>query len=321
MMKTGYQRVVGIDVGSEMLVVSDSAGKVATSVRNSVVDIRREIVSKISSPETTLILCEATGGYEQCLVDVSQDAGIPMAVANPRQVRDFARGHGLLEKSDRIDAAMIRKFGEDVEVHLVPPRSEEEKRLQALVRRRGQLNAMINQEQNRLPLTFDEMSKEWVKQTLSYLKKQLKDVDSRLNQLLKERASQDPKIAILTSAPGVGPITAATLVTELPELGQLNRREVSKLVGVAPLVNQTGKSDKQRRTRGGRVQVRNVLSMATLVATRRNPLIKAFYQRLLARGKPKKLALIAAMRKFITILNHMVRHQQPWNLPSLATVQ
>ena len=318
-MKTGYLRVVGIDVGSETLVVSDADSKIVGSVRNAVADIRSQIVKKSSSPETTLIVCEGTGGYEHCLVDVAQEAGLAIAVANPRQVRDFAKGHGWLEKSDQLDAHMIRKFGEDVEVHLLPRRSEEEKRLQALVRRRGQLSQMINQEQNRLPQTFDKTAQEWIRQTLLYLKKQLKDLDSRLKKLLEERAAQDPKVAILTSAPGVGQVTVATLLTELPELGTLNRQQVAKLVGVAPLMQQSGKTDKRRQPRGGRVQVRNVLYMATLVATRYNPKIKAFYQRLVQRGKPKKLALIAAMRKFITILNHLVRHQQTWDVSAAAT--
>ena len=318
-MNTGYARVIGIDVGSETLVVSDSRGQIKGSVRNSVADIQSEIVGKIASDETTLVVCEATGGYEHCLVDVVQAAGLPIAVANPRQVRDFAKGHGWLEKSDRIDADMIRKFGEDVPLHLLLRRSEEEKQLQALVRRRGQLNQMINQEQNRLPRTFDQVSRELIQETLAYLKQQLKGVDVRLKKLLDQRATQDPKVAILTSAPGVGQVTVATLLTELPELGTLNRHQAAKLVGVAPLVHQSGKSDQRRKPRGGRVQVRNVLYMATLVATRHNPQIKAFYLRLVQRGKPKKLAVIAAMRKFVTILNHLVRSGQPWNVAGAAS--
>lgn len=320
MMKTGYQRVIGIDVGSEFLVISDSAGEVSGSIPNGYVEIQEQIVSKITSPKTTLVLCEATGGYEHCLVDVVQEAGIPVAIANPRQVRDFARGHGLLEKSDQIDAAMIRKFGEDVTVHLVPQRSELQKQMQTLVRRRNQLNGMINQEQNRVRQSVDKLTRPMIEATVSYLKTQLKAVNSSLKQLLAEHASHNPNVEILTSAPGIGEVTAATLLTDLPELGTLNRREIAKLVGVAPIINQTGKSDKQRRARGGRIHVRNVLYMATLVATRCNPVIKAFYQRLLKRGIPKKVALVAAMRKFITILNHMVRQQQAWRMPGATPV-
>jgi transposase len=317
-MNTGYARVIAVDVGSETLVVSDSSGQIKGSVGNSVADIQSQIVRQVVPGESTLIVCEATGGYEHCLVDVVQEAGLPIAVVNPRQVRDFAKGHGWLEKSDQIDANMIRKFGEDVPVHVLPQRSEEEKRMQALVRRRGQLNQMINQEHNRLPQTYDQASQKLIRKTLAYLKQQLKDVDARLKKLLAERGAQDPKVAILTSAPGVGPVTVATLMTELPELGTLNRHQVAKLVGVAPMIQQSGKSEKRRKPRGGRVQVRNVLYMATLVATRHNPQIKAFYLRLIQRGKPKKLALIAAMRKFITILNHLVRSQQPWRVSCLV---
>lgn len=313
-MKTGYQRVIGIDVASEFLLVSDSRGKIATTVANSVAAIRKEIVKKISSRESTLIVCEGTGGYEQCLVNVAQEAGIAIAVANPRQVRDFAKGHGFLEKSDKIDAGMIRRFGEDVPVHLAPRRTEKEKRLQALVRRRGQLLQLINQEHNRLWQVHDAFSRKLIEEMLSHLQKQLKEVDLHLEKLLAELAIEYPLVSVLLSAPGVGMVTVATLLAELPELGKLNRRAISKLVGVAPIINQTGKSDKRRQARGGRVQVRNVLYMATLVATRYNPLIKKFYQRLLQRGKPKKVALIAAMRKFLTILNHMACHLQPWSM-------
>lgn len=318
-MNTGYARVIAVDVGSETLVVSDSRGQIKGSLNNTVADIERAIVRKVVPGESTLIVCEATGGYEHCLVDVVQAAGLPIAVVNPRQVRDFAKGHGWLEKSDAIDANMIRKFGEDVPVHVLPRRSEEEKQMQALVRRRGQLNHMLTQEQNRLAQTHDTVARELIRETLAYLKQQLKNVDFRLKKLLDERGTQDPNVAILASAPGIGQVTVATLLTELPELGALNRRQVGKLVGVAPIIQQSGKSDKRRKPRGGRVQVRNVLYMATLVATRCNPQIKAFYIRLVQRGKPKKLALIAAMRKFITILNHLVRSQQPWRVAEELT--
>lgn len=319
-MKTGYERVVGVDVGLDSLVISDSQGEIATSITNSVVEIREKLMQKISSPQTTLILCEGTGGYETLLVNAAQNAGIPIAIVNPRQVRDFARGHGFLEKSDTIDAGIIRKFGEDVEVHLVPLRSEKEKKVRALVCRRGQLLQLINQEENRLRLEDDAFNRKLIKDTTTHLKKQQKEVESRLEKAVAELAAENPKVKILQSAAGVGLVTTATLIAELPELGTLNRRAVAKLVGVAPIINQSGRSDKRRPARGGRAQVRNVLYMATLVATRRNPQIQAFYQRLVQRGKPKKLALIAAMRKLLTILNHLVRCGETWREPSLALV-
>ena len=200
----------------------------------------------------------------------------------------------------------------DVELNLTRQRSPQEKQHQALVRRRCQLLDLINQEQNRYGQTVDALMRKMIAATLLHLKKQQKEIDGQLEKLLAERGKVDPNVQILDSVPGVGVVTISTLLAELPELGQLNRTQIAKLVGVAPLINQTGMSDKKRKIRGGRSQVRNVLYMATLVATRRNALIKHFYQRLLARGKPKKLALVAAMRKLLTILNEMIRHQQSW---------
>jgi transposase len=313
---TAFQRVIGVDVASDKIDVCDSDLRIKGAIPNTAAAIRKLVMSKIESPQTTLVICEATGGYEHVLVEAAHELGIPVAVANPRQVRDFAKGHGFLEKSDAIDARIICRFGKDVEVHLAPTRSPEEKRHQALVRRRCQILDLISQEQNRLAQTADALAQEMIQTMLSHLKTQLKLADKHLENLLAERAKQDPKVEILGSVPGVGAVTVSTLLVELPELGQLNRAKIAKLVGVAPLVNQTGKSDKKRPVRGGRSQVRSVLYMAALVATRHNPLIGKFYQRLIGRGKPKKLALVACMRKLLTILNDMVRNQQPWRSAS-----
>lgn len=314
-MRSNYQRVIGVDVSSENLDISDSDDKLPASIPNSIAAVRSQIVSKLKTGSSTLVVCEATGGYEHALVDTLLDADIPVAIANPRQVRDFARGHGHLEKSDVIDARIIRQFGEDVKVTVAPKRSEEEKRHQALVRRRSQVLHLISQEQNRLDSTIDKCSRKLLAQTITHLKKQLKEIDKYLEKLLAERAKTDPKVEILGSVPGVGAVTVSTIIVELPELGEINRGQVAKLVGVAPIIQQSGKTDKKRRVRGGRSQVRKVLYMATLVATRHNPVIKAFYMRLIARGKPKKLALVAAMRKLLTILNDMVRNGQRWQVP------
>lgn len=313
-----YRRTIGVDVASETIDLYDSAGKLTGSVPNTSRDIRISLVAKIRSRASTLIVCEGTGGYEHCLVDAAHEAGIPVAVANPRQVRDFAKGHGFLEKSDTIDAKMICRFGQDVDLHLAPRRSETEKRHQALVRRRGQLLQLISQEENRFAQTVDTLSRDMITATLSHLKKQLKEADAHLEKLLADRAKEDPNVGILSSVPGVGVVTVSTLLAELPELGKLNRAKIAKLVGVAPIINQTGKSDRKRKARGGRSQVRSVLYMATLVATRCNPVIAEFYGRLVARGKPKKVALIAAMRKLLTILNDMVRNQQLWHVADLS---
>lgn len=311
-MKTVYARVIGIDVAADKIDVNDSHSKITHTMPNTVAAITRQLVAKIESKADTLVVCEATGGYEHVVVDAMHLAGIAVCVANPRQVRDFAKGHGYLEKSDSIDALIIRRFGEDVKLHLTSQRSAQDKQHQALVRRRCQVLDMLSQEQNRLNQTFDSNVLAMIKKMVSYLKTQLKELDQQLGKLLSERAKTDPNVNILRSVPGVGAVTTSTLIAELPELGQLNRGEIAKLVGVAPMINQTGKSDKKRKARGGRSQVRNVLYMSALVATRHNAVIKRFYLRLLARGKAKKLALIAAMRKLLTILNDMVRNGTAW---------
>lgn len=251
-------------------------------------------------------------------ITATHEAGIPVCVANPRQVRDFAKGHGFLEKSDTIDAHMIRRFGEDVELHLTPQRSPEEKQHQALVRRRCQVLGLLSQEENRLNQTFDSETLKMIKEMVSHLKNQLKEIDQRLAKQLIERAKTDPNVNILQSVPGVGAVTTSTLLAELLELGKLNRGEIAKLIGVAPLVKQSGKSDKHRKPRRGRAQVRSVLYMAALSATRFNKSINRFYQRLLARGKNEKVALVAAMRKLLTILNDMVRKGESWRSSDLS---
>lgn len=317
-MKPTFLRVIGVDVASEKLDVNDSASKLATKVPNTCAAIAKQLVAKIKDKESTLVICEATGGYEDCLVDAMHEAGISVCVANPRQVRDFAKGHGFLEKTDKIDARMIRKFGEDVDIHLTPQRTAEERAHRALVRRRVQVLQLLSAEQNRAAQTTDAFAAEMISESVLQLKKQLKQLDERLEKLVTERGKTDPKVKILFSVPGIGAVNVSTLLAELPELGQLNREKIAKLVGVAPLAQQSGNSDKQRKSKGGRSQVRNVLYMATLVATRYNAVIKRFYERLLARGKLKKVALNAAMRKLLTMLNEMVRNGETWRKAELS---
>ncbi len=218
-----------------------------------------------------------------------------------------------LEKTDPIDANIIRQFGENIEVHLAKPLTEREKQFRAISRRRVQVITMINQEENRKILCRDKASGEFIDESIKMLKKQLKSLDALLKKYIAELSKDNPSVQIIASVPGVGPVTTATLCTELPELGKTARGKIAKLVGVAPLAKQSGETDGKRRTRGGRVVVRRALYMAALVATKRNPVIAKFYQRLLQRGKPKKLALIACMRKLLLILHDMVRNGQMWD--------
>ena len=309
-----FARVIGVDVSSDKLDVFDSGTGKALELTNSREAVMR-FAKRIENPQETLVICEATGAYEHFLVDVMHELDFQVCVANPRQVRQFANGHGFLEKTDRIDAQILAKFGQQVEVTLATRRTEGEKRLIALVRRRSQVLQLLGQEENRTGQCHDEVALSLLKQTVGFLKNQLKSLDQLIQQALAEASKTAPEIEILSSVPGVGPVTTATLYCELPELGKLNRCQIAKLVGVAPLARQSGKADGKRPVRGGRSKARKVLYMAALVATQINPLIKPYYETMLKRGKPKKLALVACMRKLLVILNEMVHRQQKWLPP------
>lgn len=320
--KTVYSRYIGVDVAKSTLCIDDSAGTIPASVANEKAAIIREIGDRIETPAQTLVICEGTGGYERELVAAMHRAGVPVVVANPRQVRDFASGHGILEKSDPIDAAVIRRFGEDVRgLSLATPMSDDQEKHAALVRRRKQILDMINQEKNRLQQTADRSISTLIRKHVEILQRQLKEVDQLLKKMVAQEAKTNPTVEVLQSVPGVGAVTISTLLCELPELGKLSRGQIAKLVGVAPLINQSGRRDGRRSIFGGRGYVRRVLYMATLVATRYNDVIKPFYQRLLAKGKPKMVALVASMRKLLTILNHMTRKGECWQSADLSAAK
>ena len=317
--KSNYQRYIGVDVSKAKLDISDSQQSIPSSVENDSAAIVETIVGAISSPDTTLVVCEGTGGYERKLVCAMHAAGVPVVVANPRQVRDFAKGSGIAEKSDPIDASVLRVFGEDARnLVLTTPKSDDQVKLGAMSRRRKQLLDMINQETNRLEQTVDAEIVESIHEHLKSLKDQLKTIDKRLVKMINEQAKTDPTVRVLQSVPGVGPVTVSTMLSELPELGKLSRGQIAKLVGVAPMVNQSGRTDSHRSIFGGRGYVRRVLYMATLSATRHNATIKQFYTRLVAKGKPKMVALVASMRKLLTILNDMVRNGETWRSADLS---
>ena len=234
------------------------------------------------------------------------------AVINPRRVRDFAKGIGLDAKTDPIDAKVISKYAEVVVPKPMATKSDHELKHSALVARRSQLLELINQENNRLKQSWDDDAKNSIRDVLEVLKKQLKSVDSLLVQMLAKDTANERKIEILKSVKGVGPVTISTLIAELPELGKLNRGEVAKLVGVAPINRDSGTKSGKRFIGGGRGQVRRVLYMATIVAIRHNATIKAFYAHLKSKGKESKVAIVACMRKLVTILNLLVKSNQMW---------
>ena len=307
---------VGIDVAKDSLdvavvpsreewrVVHDGAGLAA-------------VVERVRGLAPTGVVLEATGGWEAPLAGMLAAAGVPVAVVNPRQVRDFARATGQLAKTDAIDARILALFAERVRPEARPLPDQAAQALGALVTRRRQLLEMLTAEKNRLCPAPKALSKS-IQQHIDWLNQSLAAVDRDLEDTLRQSPLWREKDDLLRSVPGVGPVLSITLLAELPELGSLNHKEIAALVGVAPLNRDSGTLRGRRTIWGGRAPVRAVLYMGALVATRHNPVIRAFYQRLLARGKAKKVALVACMRKLLTILNAMLKHQTPW-LPGEAS--
>ena len=312
MTRRGYSLVVGVDVSKAKLDIAWGSNGPLETIENTDKQIAQLLIGKIEDSANTLVVMEATGGYESRLVDLLHKSNLALAVVNPRRVRDFARGIGLDAKTDPIDAKLIARYGEVVTPQRHVAKTDPEKKLEALVTRRRQLLDLVNQENNRLQQTSDKEIQQFIRQSLEALKKQVKEIDERLAKAVNADQKNARTIEILRSVKGIGPVAVSTFVAELPELGMLNRGQISKLVGVAPMNKDSGQKTGQRQTSGGRSSVRRVLYMATLVATRFNPRIKAFYIRLLAKGKPKKLALVAAMRKLLTILNTLIKKDELW---------
>ena len=307
---------VGIDVSKDRLDVAVLGERQETQVENSREGIAR-LVEQMEDLQPELIVVEATGGYQRAVVEALFWAGLAVAVVNPARVRQFARACGLLAKTDKLDAQVLAVFGERVQPRRYESKSEAGKQLSALLVRRRQLDEMLKAEQNRLRTTSASL-KSSVKRMIACLKQEKKLLDEQVQQCVAKQEAWQEQREILQSAPGVGKVTTATLLAELPELGKMDRKKIAALVGVAPMNYDSGKKRGYRKTKGGRGEVRSVLYMATLVATRRNPLIQAQYQQLLKRGKLKKVALIACMRKFLTILNAMLRDRQPFRCASTA---
>ena len=274
------------------------------------------LVTQLSELSPTLIVVEATGGLERTLVAALVASKLPVVVINPRLARDFAKAIGRLAKTDRIDARVLAHYGEAIRPSLRPLPDAETQQLRALVDRRRQLMDIMSAEQSRLN-TSSARIRDSIEYHLTWLRQQVVSLDDDLDSLLKACSLWREYDAILQSTPGVGPVWSRTLISQLPELGDLNRKEIAALVGVAPFNRDSGTWRGHRAIWGGRASVRAVLYMSTLVATRHNPVIREFYERLLASGKVKKVALIACMRKLLTILNAMIKNQQQWR-PSVV---
>ncbi len=305
---------VGIDVAKATLDLALEPGGEVWSVTNDGAGVQ-ELVSRLVPLAPTLIVLEATGGFEAAAVAAIASAGLPVVVANPRQVRDFAKACGRLAKTDAIDARILARFAERVRPAPRPLPTEAAQLLDALLTRRRQLVEMLTAETNRLGLARRPVRRD-ISAHIRWLERRLGDVDGELAAAIQASPVWRAKDDLLQSVPGVGRVLSLTLLAELPELGRLSRREIAALVGVAPLNRDSGQRRGKRLVWGGRAPVRAVLYMGALAATRANPVIRGFYERLRTSGKPFKVALTACMRKLLTILNAMVRHDTRWRLAS-----
>ena len=280
------------------------------------VDGHSALAAALQSLDVGLVVMEATGGYEAALACALQAVGLHVAVVNPRHARDFARSMGRLAKTDAVDARMLAEMAAvlvhrvDLARYLRPVADECQQWLAALVTRRRQLLAMLGSERQRLQITNRKLHPS-IEAIITVIKAQLDDLETQMVGHVREHFGELD--GLLQSTSGIGPVASATLIAQLPELGRLNRREIAALVGVAPMSNDSGNRKGRRRVQGGRFEIRRVLYMATLTAARYNPVIRAFYERLKAAGKLPKVALVACMRKLLTMLNAMVRTGKPWD--------
>ncbi len=303
---------VGVDVSKSVLDVYRPDTRELIRVDNNGEAIRDFCLKLKKQLPSVMVVMEATGGYETLLVNQLAKHQIDAAVANPKKVRDFAKGVGADAKTDQIDAKIISRYAEVVNPKPMAVKSDHHKKHEALVTRRSQLLELINQENNRLKHSWDADAKNSIREVLEMLKKQLKTIDTQLVKMLKTDTENERTIEFLQSVKGIGPVTISMLIVGLPEIGSLNRGEAAKLVGVAPINRDSGKKSGKRFIGGGRGHVRRVLYMATIVAIRHNPTIKAFYQHLKSKGKESKVAIVACMRKLVTILNLLVKNNELW---------
>lgn len=310
---------VGVDVAkAELVVACRPEGEGAAWTAPNDAEGIAATVARLTSLKPQLIVLEATGGYERAVVAALAVAGLPAVVANPRQVRDFAKATGQLAKTDDLDADLLALFADRVRPTPRPVPDAVVQQLDTLMTRRRQLLDMLTAERNRLEHAVGPIRRGLVDH-IRWLERRVVAVDRDLDDTIARspvwRATED----LLRSVPGVGPVVSRTLLADVPELGHLNRKQIAALVGVAPLARDSGTLRGKRMVWGGRAPVRAVLYMGALVATRRNPVIRAFYRRLLSAGKPKKVALIACMRKLLTILNAMLRTSTTWQQNAEAT--
>lgn len=303
--------VVGIDVSKDRLDVAVSPSGEVFSVENSQAGID-DLTSRLAPLGAAMVAFEATGGFETAAVAGLSAAGVPVVVVNPAQVRAYAQALGRRAKTDALDAAVIAAYVAATRPEPRPLKDAETQALSALVARRRQIVQMIVAEENRARLALAKAAQKSIQRLLAALRRELESLDKDLDDQIRKSPVWRVRETLLTSVPGVGPATARTLLAEMPELGSLDRRQIASLAGLAPWTRQSGTWKGKSFIGGGRGKVRAVLFMAALVASRHNPTLKAFRDRLVAAGKPKIVAVVATMRKLLTILNAIIRDEKPW---------
>jgi transposase len=316
-MMSAPQVFVGIDVAKAQLDIALRPTGERWAVTNDETGMAA-LVARLQAAQPTLIVLEATGGYHRAVVAALAAAALPLVVINPRQVRDFAKATGQLAKTDVLDARAVAHFAEAVRPAPRPLPDAQTEELRALLARRRQLIAMRTAEQNRLENAPRRLRAD-IEAHIAWLNQRVAALDDDLDTTLRASPVWRERETLYRSVPGIGPVCARTLVLDLPELGTLSRQRIAALVGVAPFNRDSGTLRGTRTTWGGRAHVRATLYMSTLVAVRYNPVLKRFYERLRTAGKVAKVALTACMRKLLTILNAMVKHQKPWHVQEVPS--
>jgi transposase len=304
---------IGIDVSKQLLEVAVHQSNYHFRCPNEPQKFP-SLIAELIALRAARIVLEATGGLERPLLQALQAAGLPVVLVNPRQVRDFAKALGVLAKTDRLDARVLAHFAAAVQPPLRLVKNSEDSELDALMGRRNQVSDMLVAEKNRRASAATKTARADIEAHIEWLEQRLKTLDKQLKEQLKHCVAWQEKDKVLQSVKGIGFVTSLALLADCPELGQLNRHQIAKLAGVAPLNRDSGKQRGTRHIFAGRAQVRSKLYMATLTAIRCNPVIKAFYERLVAKNKLKKVAIVACMRKLLTIINVMVRDNKPWQV-------
>lgn len=302
---------IGIDVSKQMLEVAAHESDYKFRCLNKASGFG-ELIAELIVLRPALIVLEATGGLEIPVVNALHAAGLPVVVVNPRQVRDFAKALGQLAKTDPLDARVLAHFAATIKPPLRPIKSKEAQDLDALTGRRGQLIEILTDEKNRHASAATKTVRDQIQDHIDWLEDCIAELDQQLKTLVQSSAGWQAKDQILQSVPGIGPVVSLAMIADLPELGTLDRRQISKLVGVAPLNRDSGKQRSPRHIHGGRARLRSLLYMAAITAKRHNPVIKKFYERLRANHKPFKVAIVACMRKLLTIINVMLRDSTCW---------